>query len=117
MAQKYIASYLRTYRKKSGLTQREVANLLGYPTAGPVSRHERGVRVPSLSVALAYQALFQIPVTKLFPTMQDTAKRNIETRISNLGVCLGTKSVRDRDAAATARKLQFIAERNDSRET
>jgi DNA-binding XRE family transcriptional regulator len=113
MAQKEPASYLRTHRKKSGLTQRELAQVLGYSNEALVSRHERGMNVPPLPIALAYEALFQVPVSELFPAVHQEAAKNVETRLANLESALGGKSVKDRDAKATARKLQFVWGRNN----
>ncbi len=43
-----IAIYLRTYRKRSGLTQSEVARLLGLESGQLISRYERLDRSPNL---------------------------------------------------------------------
>lgn len=44
-----LDNYLRTYRKKLGLTQREVAFLLGCHSGAKVSRYERSARIPLLT--------------------------------------------------------------------
>lgn len=108
MAQKAIASYVRTHRKKSGLTQVEIAKLLGHRNSGRVSRHERGITLPSLSVALGYEAIFRVPVAELFPSVHEAVVKNLEARFTHLESCLGKKSAAGRDANATARKLQYI---------
>ncbi len=59
--------YLRTYRKRFGLTQREVALLVGMETGQIVSRHESRVRMPSIETAVAYSLLFDVPLRALFP--------------------------------------------------
>ena len=41
MATHKLENYLRTYRKRSGLTQREVAFLVGCRNGAQVSRYER----------------------------------------------------------------------------
>ena len=108
MAYPRIASHVRTHRKKSGFTQREVARLVGYTNQGPVSRHERGIAVPPLSVALAYAALFRVSVADLFPAIHEKAGSSVETRLARFESALGQRSARAGDANATARKLQFI---------
>lgn len=108
MAQKRIESHIRTHRKKSGLTQLELAKLIGDKNAGRVSRHERGLTVPMLAAALSYETIFQVPVTDLFPSIRDVVVKNTETRLAALESFLGEKSAKTRDANATARKLQFI---------
>ena len=108
MAHEPPASYLRTHRKKSGLTQRELATLLGYDNEGPVSRHERGMTIPPLRIALAYEAIFQVPISELFPAVYLMVGESIETQLAAFESLLGEKSAEDHDADATARKLQFM---------
>src|SRR5207248_168153 len=100
-----MASYLFTHRKKSGFTQEEIARLVGYKNGGLVSRHERGVAVPPLSVVLAYSTIFRVPVLELFPGLLDAAETDIEARLADLEITLGAKEGRGHDAKATARKL------------
>src|SRR5262245_20561170 len=52
-----LKNYLRYYRRRFGLTQRELAFLLGLSDSA-ISRIERNRSQPTLSVALACQALF-----------------------------------------------------------
>lgn len=59
--------YLRTYRKKFGLSQREAARLVGMETGQIVSRHESKVRTPSIKTAIAYSVVFDVPLRALFP--------------------------------------------------
>ncbi len=59
--------YLRTYRKKFGLTQREAAQLVGMKTGQIVSRYESKVRMPGLRTAVAYSIVFEVPLRALFP--------------------------------------------------
>jgi DNA-binding XRE family transcriptional regulator len=108
MAQRRIASHLGTHRRRSGLSQLELARLVGHRNSGRVSRHERGVTLPPLSVALAYEAVFHVPVHELFPGIHEAAIKNIETRITDLDEALGQKSAMDSNSGAIARKLQFI---------
>jgi DNA-binding XRE family transcriptional regulator len=108
MAQRQIASHLGTHRRRSGFSQLELARLVGHRNSGRVSRHERGVTVPPLSVALAYEAVFHVPVHELFPGIHEAALKNIEAKIAGLDAALGRRSVIDRNASAIARKLQFI---------
>jgi transcriptional regulator with XRE-family HTH domain len=63
---KTLHNYLRTYRKRMGLSQDEVAFLLGVQSGTKVSRHERNVREPGLETALAYEVVLGAPVRELF---------------------------------------------------
>ena len=62
-----LPSYLRYHRRRWGLTQRELAYLLGLKSGSAISRIERNVVQPSLAIALACQVLFDAPLMELFP--------------------------------------------------
>ena len=61
-----LPHYLRTHRLGTGLTQDEIAFLLGASDGSRISRYESFKRLPELSVALAYGAVHQEPVQQLF---------------------------------------------------
>ena len=61
-----LPSYLRTYRKRSGLTQEEIAFLLDTQNGATLSRYERLSSTPSLETALALEAVFGVPARELF---------------------------------------------------
>jgi transcriptional regulator with XRE-family HTH domain len=63
---KRLHNYLRTHRKRTGLSQDEVAFLLGCRHGTKVSRYERNNRQPGLETALAYEVLLGTPVRELF---------------------------------------------------
>lgn len=76
-----LESYLRTYRKRSGLSQVEVAFLLGSSSGANISRYERLSIQPKLETALAYEAIFQIPVRDLFAGLYQKVEREIMERL------------------------------------
>ncbi len=61
-----LNNYLRTYRKRAGLSQKEVAFLLGCTRSAKVSRYETCARRPNLDAVFACQALFHVPASELF---------------------------------------------------
>jgi transcriptional regulator with XRE-family HTH domain len=79
-----LNNYLRTYRKKLGLTQREVSFLLGCHGGAKVSRYERAGRIPDLKTIFAYEAIFQKPARELFAGIYDRAERETRRRIRQL---------------------------------
>lgn len=113
MNHSYLPSYLRTHRKRSGLSQREIANLLGYPDEGQVSRHERLASVPPFLIALGYQAIFRVPISDLFPGVYETAKQTIEERLVKMEHNFQQYSAKGRNAAMIARKLEWMRERQN----
>src|SRR5437879_2490611 len=56
---KKLHNYLLTHRKRSGLSQDEVAFLLGRRSGTKVSRHESFARMPGPRTLLAYEAIFR----------------------------------------------------------
>ena len=99
-----LDNYLRTYRKRAGLSQDEVAYLLGCQGGAKVSRYERFARRPTLQTALAYEAIFGVPVRDLFAGIYQKVERPILKRAQLLAEKLKTAKP-DR---LTARKLQVL---------
>ena len=61
-----LPHYLRSFRKRAGLTQQELASLLGCESDSKVSRYEFFLRKPSLRTAFAYEVIFDTPARQLF---------------------------------------------------
>jgi transcriptional regulator with XRE-family HTH domain len=109
------ASYLRSCRKRSGLSQKDIAKLLGYPDEGTVSRHERLHCVPPLQIALCYEALYRVPVSERFSAINEVAEQKVETRLAEMEHDLQQCSAKGRDADMIARKLTWMQERRQSK--
>lgn len=86
---KKLDNYLRTHRRRSGLTQTEVAAVLGCKSGSQISRHERRVRTPELERALAYEALYRAPVRELFAGRYEKVERRTFERAWALALRLG----------------------------
>lgn len=99
-----IQSYIRTHRKRSGLTQDELAFLLGTNGGSRVSRYERLSREPNLRTAFAYQVIFGIPPHQLFPAIFHEVKRTVVRQAKLLSVTVGKEQTSQR----TERKIQFV---------
>jgi transcriptional regulator with XRE-family HTH domain len=65
------ASYLKAYRQRSGLSQADVARLLGFDAPVSISRYETFQRVPHLETALALEILFDASIAQLFPQVAE----------------------------------------------
>jgi transcriptional regulator with XRE-family HTH domain len=100
-----VKSYLRTVRRRSGLTQAEVAFLLGAGDGPSMSRYERLSRRPSFRTALGFQAVFGIPVTELLPGISADVERKVIERAH----LLSRRLERQPRSACTERKLAFLA--------
>jgi DNA-binding XRE family transcriptional regulator len=75
-----LPNYLRAHRKRLALSQGEVAYLVGSHGGAKVCRDEKFVRQPSLETALAYAALYQVPVEELFGGLYRRMEQEVATR-------------------------------------
>lgn len=70
-------NYVRPLRRRWALTQKEVADLLGFYSRSCVSRIEQGERVPDLECAMALELLFGIPAKDIFPAAYAQAEEDL----------------------------------------
>jgi transcriptional regulator with XRE-family HTH domain len=103
-----LASYLRSHRLKSGLNQRELAELVGLIGHHQVSIHERSVAFPSLMAALSYEAVFGVPVSELFPGLYEPIRMNIEEQLTEMEKKLQGSTAKGHAAQIIARKLEWL---------
>ena len=75
-----LSNYLRMYRKRRGLSQSELAFLLGCRSGAKVSRYERHARMPSLETVFAYEVIFGVPARELFAGTYQQAEHRIHER-------------------------------------
>jgi transcriptional regulator with XRE-family HTH domain len=99
-----LENYLRTYRKRSGLSQDEVAFLLGCQNGTKVSRYERCSRKPSLETVLAYVIVFGAPGRELFAGTFE----KVENKLSKRAQLLTRKLNRATPDRMATRKLQIL---------
>ena len=79
-----LQNYLRTYRRRSFLSQDEVAFLLGVATGTRVTRHEGAHRTPTMETALGYEVLFGVPLHELFASEAQKVETIIRQRLPEL---------------------------------
>ena len=109
---KRLANYLHVHRKKTGLTQREIGIIVGYLKEAAISRHERFHSLPPLLTALAYEAIFRVPIGDLYSGLRELVASGVEDRISELEDVLKRASKQDHHASVlSGRKLEWINER------
>jgi transcriptional regulator with XRE-family HTH domain len=78
-----LVHYLRNERRRRGLSQDDVAALLGGVWKGRVSRYERGV-IPPTGVALEYEAILHKHVADLLAGAYDDARSGVRSRARRL---------------------------------
>lgn len=59
-------NFLRLYRKRSPLTQADIAFLLALPDDSNISRYEKGQREPSIDLLIVYHLLFVTSIESFF---------------------------------------------------
>jgi transcriptional regulator with XRE-family HTH domain len=72
-----LHSVIRRERRKYGLTQGELARLLGLKSRGHVSLIERGVRAPSVEHYLILQSVFLVHGKELFPRIHELTQAHV----------------------------------------
>jgi transcriptional regulator with XRE-family HTH domain len=80
---KSLPNYLQSQRKRLSLSQEEVGFLLGISGMNKgekVCRDENFAREPSLQDALAYEAIYRVPVRELFAGRYQEAEQNVAAR-------------------------------------
>ena len=111
MSSHKLPNYLRTFRKRSYLSQDEVAYLLGCKNGSKISRYERFSREPNFKTAMAYVALFNATVPQLFAG----SFQKVQLQVLRRAQFLARKITPGNTDAATARKLEALRAISGSR--
>ena len=104
MASAQLPNYLRTNRKRLGLSQEEVAYLLGAGSGTKTCRYERFTREPGFRTALACEAVFQVPIRQLFAGSYEEIEREVVGRAKKLVL----KADRIKPGKHSARKRETL---------
>lgn len=112
-----LPHYLRTFRRRSGLTQRELSWLLGCESRSKVSHYERFVRKPSLESILAFELVFEAPARELFGGIFEAVAAVVKRRAKILlrRVETGTASPDTKLKARVLRRLCKVDEATAAR--
>lgn len=73
-------NFIRLYRRKQRLTQKEVAELLGYRSSSTISNYERGIKTPQLENLLKLEIICRTPVAFLFRYQYRELKQKIRRK-------------------------------------
>jgi transcriptional regulator with XRE-family HTH domain len=95
-----LPNYLRAHRKRLGLSQQQVAFLLGCRSGAKVSRYERFTREPTLRTAFACEVIFHTPARELFAGIYEEVEHETERRARILARRLALQQEKQRKAAA-----------------
>jgi transcriptional regulator with XRE-family HTH domain len=105
MTSSSVGTYLRYLRRKRGLSQAELAQILGSVSAAQISRHERSRTLPSILTALGYQVVFRMPVSDLFPGLFHTVEAGIEERLREFELEPISRNAKKRTAMPAAQRV------------
>ena len=86
-----LGNVIRTYRKKKGLTQEEVASRLGVTTPA-VNKWERGVTYPDITLLAPIARLLDISLDTLLSFREELMPGEIENIIYEVDSMLKEKS-------------------------
>ena len=79
-----LKSYLRSHRRRWGLTQSDLAYLLGLESGTMVSRMERLVREPGPMAVVACRILFGVSPREMFPKHYSDTEEAVMQRAYSL---------------------------------
>jgi transcriptional regulator with XRE-family HTH domain len=102
-----LQNYLRTHRRRAGLSQEDVAALLGAASGAKVSRHENYARKPAVTAIFAYEIVFSQPVSKLFAGAYEEVRHQVRSRAKRLMKEL-TSRAQESPSLRVARKLELL---------
>ncbi|MHB8147502.1 MAG: helix-turn-helix domain-containing protein [Vulcanimicrobiaceae bacterium] len=97
--------YLRTHRRQWGLTQQELAGLMGFRSASHVSRIENGKRDPTTDTVLACEVIFGVSGLAMFPCAYDAVEDRVMRDLHRLHLSLSDvrpKDLRKRELLSLA---------------
>ncbi len=80
MNRKPHLNLLRAHRKESALSQSEIAFLLGANCSSKICRYEQMIRDPELETVLGFEAIFDRPVSELFPGLYAKVEAAVRKR-------------------------------------
>jgi transcriptional regulator with XRE-family HTH domain len=96
-------SYLRALRRRCGLTQKELAYLIGADTGSVISRVEGLKRLTSTGATLAIALVFNTTPSELFPTTFAEMREDVHRRVTDL-----YEELQGNPSATTRAKLDFL---------
>jgi len=80
---KKIPNCLSKYRRQKGLSQKEVARILGLKRSSTISKWEKGICLPSTTSLLKLSALYGRPTEALFTDLYKRIKEEIFSKTLN----------------------------------
>ena len=77
----HLHNYIRAHRRRLGLTQTDLAVILGQKSGSNVCKNERRRSEPNLRLAIAYSIILHVSVEQLFPGVYEKARSDLRSHI------------------------------------
>jgi len=98
-----IKTYVRPVRRRWGLTQKELAFIIGVKSGTVVSRIEGDKRTPNLAAVLACALVFGVAPVELFPVLVSQIHKDVRRRVNEL-----YEELQGNPGELTRKKLDFF---------
>jgi transcriptional regulator with XRE-family HTH domain len=111
--QQYSAldNYISMHRKAAGLSQDELAVLLGVGGRSAVAKYELALRMPELEAAIAFEIIFDEPIQSVFAGVAHRIQNSIRSRARALSEATPEKQMASNaDKIATLARLAHLDE-------
>lgn len=105
MSSSQLPNYVRLHRKSLGLSQDDVAFLLGGQSGSKVCRYEQFIRSPGLETVFAFEAVFGKPASEIFRGLYHAIEKEVAIRARTLAL----KPVGRKPARQRAKRFQSLA--------
>lgn len=73
-------NHIKRLRMEKGLTQRELAHIIGYQSVSSLSHLENGHKLPSIKTAMKLEAAFQELIPAIFSKLYDEVRTPVVRR-------------------------------------
>jgi transcriptional regulator with XRE-family HTH domain len=97
---------LRTHRRRHGLSQADIAMLLGAVSGTKASRYENFARMPGALTVFAFEIVFNQPASELFAGNYQAVRRAVQERARRMVKQLNAQP--DPQTRKTLRKLELL---------
>lgn len=99
-----LDNYISMHRKRAGLSQDELALLLGLNGRSALAKYELSLRLPELQAVIAFEIIFDEPIQSVFAGVAHKVRESIQSRARAL-----TESIPEKSIATNADKFAILA--------
>ena len=71
---------IKQFRMEKGMTQRQLAHIMGYQSVSSLSHLENGHKLPSIKTAMKLEVAFQRLIPDIFPKLYEAVREPVARR-------------------------------------